>query len=65
VRDAAEAAAGPVLQFDPLTRLSDGVLIPWAMVGKALGLAVMLYGGVLGTLGSGFLSRRELALPGG
>jgi len=65
VRDAAEAAAGPVLQFDPLTRLSDGVLIPWAMVGKALGLAVMLYGGVLGTLGGGFLSRRELALPGG
>lgn len=64
VAGAVEAVAGPVLQFDPLSRLSDGLLVPWTLVAKALGLSVVLYGGLLGALGSICLTRRQLALPG-
>ena len=53
----------PVAHLNPLPPLSDGLLVSWAVVGKAAGLLGLIYPLVLGAIGTWSLYRRELALP--
>ena len=53
----------PVMTLDPLTPLADGVLVSWALTGKALLLLLVVYPGVVALIGTRIFNRRELALP--
>ncbi len=54
----------PMARFDPLSYLSTGTTIPWALVGEAWAVLVLGYGGVLACLGIWLFRRRELGLAG-
>lgn len=56
--------AAPAMQFSPLGRLTDGILVSWRLTGRAVLLLIGVYPGVLGLIGGYVLKRRELALPG-
>lgn len=53
----------PLMHFDPLTRLSEGILVPWEMTARALILLLVILPGILSVLAGWVLQRRELALP--
>jgi hypothetical protein len=60
----ADAAVAPALQFAPLGRLADGLLVPWRSVAGAVGILGLAYPVVLGLGAAALLRRRELARPG-
>ena len=60
-----DALMRPALEFDPIARLSDGVLVPWPWTGKAVLYLAVVYPGALLAAGAWALRRRELALSGG
>ena len=47
--------------FSPIDALSSGRSIPWSELGLAVTQIVLLLGGVIGVIGIGIFSRRELA----
>lgn len=51
----------PVMQFSPLSSLSDGRLVSGRETARALGILFLLYPGALAAAGAIVLSRRELA----
>lgn len=53
----------PLFQFDVLSRLSAGELIPLALLGRAFVIMLAMYGGALAILGIVLLQRREIGLP--
>jgi len=52
------------MQFHPLQSIAGGILIPREAVINAFLIMVVLYSGVVATIGIMVLRRRELALPG-
>ena len=50
-----------VKNFSPIDSLSSGRAIPWSELGAAFGQIVLLFGGVIGLIGIGLFTRRELA----
>ena len=50
-----------VKQFSPIDALSVGRSISWQQLGLAFGLIVVLFGGIIGSIGAVIFSRRELA----
>jgi hypothetical protein len=52
---------GRGLDFAPLEALADGVLLPWSVTARAVGILALAYPGALWALGTFLLSRRELA----
>jgi len=50
-----------VKQFSPIDALSVGRSISWQQLGLAFGLIVVLFGGIVGSIGAAIFSRRELA----
>lgn len=63
VVERADAVFAPAMQFQPLSQLSDGILISWVYTLKGVLILMVLYPGILGLTGVYLLSRRELALP--
>mgnify|MGYP001611843661 CR=1 FL=1 len=57
------AAFEPVMEIKAVSPLSDGVLVSWNDVGKAVLISAVLYSGLLGVVGILLFRRRELALP--
>jgi len=57
-----DAVVAPVLKFNPVGALSDGILVSWKSTARAAALLGFLYPACLGLIGWFFLSRRELAL---
>jgi len=47
--------------FSPIDSLSSGRSIPWSELGLAIVQIVLLPGGIIGLIGVGLFSRRELA----
>jgi hypothetical protein len=47
--------------FSPIDSLSNGRAIPWSELGMAFVQIVLLLGGIIGLIGIGLFSRRELA----
>ncbi|MGA2802432.1 MAG: hypothetical protein ABSE97_08720 [Verrucomicrobiota bacterium] len=47
--------------FSPIDSLSSGLAIPWSELGMAFVQIVLLLGGIIGLIGIGLFSRRELA----
>ena len=47
--------------FSPIDSLSSGRAIPWSELGMAFVQIVLLLGGIIGLIGIGLFSRRELA----
>ncbi len=47
--------------FSPIDSLSSGRAIPWSELGMAFVQIVLLFGGIIGLIGIGLFSRRELA----
>lgn len=58
-----EIVAAPALDFKPISAISSGTLIPWHETLKAALIRFVVYSLVLGMIGGGVLSRRQLALP--
>ena len=54
----------PAMQFDSIKQLSDGILVSWGFVGKAVLFLIAIYSSFLGLMGGYFLKRKEIALPG-
>ena len=50
-----------VKNFSPIDSLSSGRSISWSELGAAFGQIVLLLGGIIGVIGIGLFSRRELA----
>ena len=50
-----------VKQFSPIDALSVGRSISWQQLGLAFGLIVVLFGGIISSIGAAIFSRRELA----
>jgi hypothetical protein len=59
--DQLAGVCGPVLRYDPIAPLSDGILISWRFTGAAVLLLALAGPFVLGVAGSACLNRRELA----
>jgi hypothetical protein len=57
------AITRPVLQFNVLSRMSQGVLVPWSLVGSALLVLTGLYSIALGIIGILIFRRREIGVP--
>lgn len=53
----------PLETPNPLNSLGLGQLVSWADVGMALGIKMVLYGGVLCIAGGWLFNRREIGLP--
>ncbi len=53
--------AAPVMRFDPIKRLADGILIPLPRVAAAAGMLLFAYPAVLMACSGYVLNRRELA----
>ena len=51
----------PARQGNILQDISGGILISWKDTGRAIAILLLLYSGILGIIGSYFLSKRELA----
>ena len=60
---ALNAIMPPLYRFNPLEFLPGGMLISWALVGKAWLVLVGGYAGILALVGAWLFSRRELGLP--
>jgi len=58
-----DVVLAPVMRRDPVDLLSEGELVSWGDVGKALLLMVIVYPALFGFAGVLLLRRRELALP--
>ena len=57
------AVTEPVTQFNVLSRLSQGILVPWSLVGNALFVLIGGYSVTLGIFGVLVFHRREIGLP--
>jgi hypothetical protein len=55
------AVVSLVKNFSPIDSLSSGRSIPWSELGLAIAQIVLLPGGIIGLIGVGLFSRRELA----
>ena len=55
------AVVSVVKNFSPIDSLSTGRAISWGELGAAFGQIVLLFGGIIGLIGIGLFSRRELA----
>jgi hypothetical protein len=53
----------PVMRLEAVSPISEGVLVPWQNVGKAILTMAIIYPGLLGIAGVLLFRRRELALP--
>jgi hypothetical protein len=54
----------PILRFDPVRAVTDGIRVSWGATGRALLVLAALYPALLASLGAWALDRRELALGG-
>jgi hypothetical protein len=63
VYQALSAVLPPLHRFNPLDFLTDGRLIPWQLTGQTWLVLAGGYAVILGLLGAGWFSRRELGLP--
>ncbi|MDA0321415.1 MAG: hypothetical protein O2923_01670 [Verrucomicrobia bacterium] len=57
------AVTEPITQFNVLSRLSQGILVPWSLVRNALFVLIGGYSVTLGIFGVLVFHRREIGLP--
>lgn len=56
-------ATAPLRVEDPLSNLSQGLLVSWSQVGRVLLVQFVLYSCAIGAVASAVFQRKELALP--